>query len=744
MGNDVLKGRSVVLRQEEPLDPLFDLYYISDYYSRRLFDHKDAIEYLESWGVNEIEIIGRYKIGYVDGSIKGIVSENRLSELKKLFDDRFNDSCIVPMYDADLKVSNIYVVNIYTGEVSKQNENFNIFNLPCISVYDKIIVCSDVFATLKCLQTGVNNAVCCIDDNYDDLVNALSKNRVSQVILKFCDYELKDMILDGIDRVEVLIDAGDIQGSFVNTHKERLSMTKESDQFVFHSPDLIYRISSFKGNGFKVNIKVESDDFKFPDSLDLYSSRSRDGFCSKAAFKFKIEPNRLERDLLYILDELEAQKNINHESVKANELSDEDKELGLKFLKGEHIFDEIVDDISKLGYIGEDLNKLLVYLAASSRKMNDPISILILSQSAAGKSYLVDTVKRLMPVDDVLSITSLSDQALNYIENLTHKLLVFGEAVHNETIEHQIREMLSSKELSRLVTVKDEKTGRMVSQVVKKEVLVSSVMSSTNHKLNPENLSRFFVINADESVNQTKRIHESQRNKYTLERYHTKKFSIPQIIHKHRVAQELLKNITIVNDFGHYLEFPDTLMRTRRDHERFIDLIAVVCFVRQYQKEKKRSGNIEYIECDLTDYKTAYDLMVNNILPSTMNELPKSAVLLYDMLLDILGKQALDERISVDEKSFTQRDVRELTGMSQSFVKQNLRILVDFEFVRLLRGGQERTKGFYRLTSTESIKGIDLSVIPTPDEVGKKLQNPQTGQTGYSGHMTSYDLKSGL
>ena len=124
--------------------------------------------------------------------------------------------------------------------------------------------------------------------------------------------------------------------------------------------------------------------------------------------------------------------------------------------------------MTTLGYVGEDLNKQLLYICASSRKLDDPISILIISQSASGKSMLVDTVRLLMPEDEVIAVTSLSDQALNYIPDggLMNKFLILGESVHNEIIEHQIREMLSSKELTRLVTTKDEKTGQLLSKQV--------------------------------------------------------------------------------------------------------------------------------------------------------------------------------------------------------------------------------------------------------------------------------------
>jgi hypothetical protein len=130
-----------------------------------------------------------------------------------------------------------------------------------------------------------------------------------------------------------------------------------------------------------------------------------------------------------------------------------------------------------------------------------------------------------MPEEDVLSVTSLSDQALNYIPDggLVHKFLILGEAVHSDIIEHQIRDMLSDHRLARIVTVKNEKTGRMVAETPTTECIVSLVISSTRHDINPENASRCFVVNADESPGQTKRIHSLQRNKYSLTRYYEKK-----------------------------------------------------------------------------------------------------------------------------------------------------------------------------------------------------------------------------
>jgi hypothetical protein len=86
-----------------------------------------------------------------------------------------------------------------------------------------------------------------------------------------------------------------------------------------------------------------------------------------------------------------------------------------------------------------------------------------------------------------------------------------------------------------------------------------------------------------------------------------------------------------VNDFAPLLGFPTALMRSRRDHDRFLDLIACVCFLRQYQKREEHEGGRAYIRCDLADYEVAYRIMVEGVLSSTVRELPAGAASYEDL-----------------------------------------------------------------------------------------------------------------
>jgi DNA primase len=255
----------------------------------------------------------------------------------------------------------------------------------------------------------------------------------------------------------------------------------------------------------------------------------------------------------------------------------------------------------------------------------------------------------------------------------------------------------------------------MQSRVVRTPVIVSSVLSGTNHAINPENASRCFVVNSDETRAQTERIHERQRQKYSLERLATAQGAAATIVRTHQAAQRLLEKRTIVNDFAPLIGFPTSLMRSRRDHDRFLDLIACVCYLRQYQKQAERAGNLEYIRCDLADYQVAFRIMTEGVLASTMRELSAGAQLLYEELRKLARTEAKRQRVETMEVALTQRQIREYTGLTHTWVRLNLRQLVEYEYLTVARGGSERSKGFYRLKEDCALRETDLSMIPSPD-----------------------------
>ena len=483
------------------------------------------------------------------------------------------------------------------------------------------------------------------------------------------------------------------------------------------------------------NTELQPDGRRIIDNVDLFSARSRSLFANQLArLSETLEPARIERELVCILEYLEANE---EDEGRDNRLSfpltpgPRERVEGLALLRDPALFKRIEEDLEELGYVGEGVNKRLMYIAASSRKMESPISIIVHSQSASGKSYLIDTVRRLMPPEDALNLTSLSDQALNYMEDdaLVGKFLTLGESVHSESVEYQLREMLSSGELSRLVTTKDEKSGRMVSHMVKKKVRVAMVMSTTMSRINEENASRSFLISADESQSQTEAIHRRQREKYSLRAYRKREEAVPAIIERHQAAQRLIKPRMIVNPFAGLLSFPSSQMRTRRDHERFIDLIAAVCFLRQFQKETKTppgssdTGSGAYIECDIEDYRIAHEIM-STILPSTLGELPASAERVLDEVRSLIESRSLRLDIAPDEIWVTQRELRESSGLGHELVKKNLRLLAEWEYVKVRASSRGASK---RYGLGLSLEPTLISLLPAASEIESRMEGVEEG-----------------
>jgi DNA primase len=61
-------------------------------------------------------------------------------------------------------------------------------------------------------------------------------------------------------------------------------------------------------------------------------------------------------------------------------------------LRDPKLLERILTDFERCGSVGEENNKLVGYLAAVSRKLDEPLAIIIQSASAAGKTTLMDAV----------------------------------------------------------------------------------------------------------------------------------------------------------------------------------------------------------------------------------------------------------------------------------------------------------------------------------------------------------------
>jgi len=322
------------------------------------------------------------------------------------------------------------------------------------------------------------------------------------------------------------------------------------------------------------------------DTVDFHSARSRAFLVRGLSELFGKEEKTINRDMEKLIELAETHTPQERpEAEPAKEIAPQDKEEALRFLKNPELLSEIIADLETVGYTGEEMNKLLCYIAAVSRKMDEPLSVMIQSRSAAGKSCLQDTVLSLIPDEDFIKYTRLTDQALFYKDgSLAHKILAIEELNGMNGALYSIRTIQSSKKITIAYTGKDPVTGKMKTEENTVEGPLMVFITTTEAEIDGETASRFLFISIDESREMTEKILAKQRQAHTMQGF-MKKLDAAALTRKHKNAQRLLQPVKVLNPYAELLTFTCNSLRARRDHTKYLCLIEAIAYLFQYQRK---------------------------------------------------------------------------------------------------------------------------------------------------------------
>ena len=101
--------------------------------------------------------------------------------------------------------------------------------------------------------------------------------------------------------------------------------------------------------------------------------------------------------------------------------------------------------------------------------------------------------------------------------NLKHKILAIVEEEGAERATYALKLLQSEGELTIASTGKDPETGRLVTHEYRVEGPVMIFLTTTAIEIDEELLNRCLVLTVDEDREQTRAIHELQRERQTLE-----------------------------------------------------------------------------------------------------------------------------------------------------------------------------------------------------------------------------------
>jgi hypothetical protein len=458
------------------------------------------------------------------------------------------------------------------------------------------------------------------------------------------------------------------------------------------------------------------------DVLDIANSKKRNQFIKQVLEDYPaISEEDLDRWILQevarILDNrLKTGQDSSIDPVEIlNATPKEVKDAALEMLKSKTLFDQISADITTIGVAGEEQLKGMIYVIMTSRFLDKPLSAIVQGASASGKSFIIETVAKLIPPEALLQAHDFSDQALYYLPSgsLIHKVVISGERVNEhhgkdgyaEDNTKAFREMVASGELRKVVTIKGP-DGRPETVTIHQPGPISYLESSTAANIHDEDSTRLLPLVTDESASQTKKIIEAQRQEAKGQGASESKRE--EIIQLHHTLQRLLKPLTLRISYIDSISLPETNIATRRTHEHLKSVIKSVALLRQYQKQIQRDKTTgqEYMEADEIDYKIAYGL-INVVLARTYSPLNQQS---RDLLRIVL------EHIEPDT-DFTQKDCEQWCGLSNTTVRRRLNPLTWAGIVT----ADESTKPYhYKISHPELAEVADLN-LPTPEHIAERI-----------------------
>jgi DNA primase len=478
------------------------------------------------------------------------------------------------------------------------------------------------------------------------------------------------------------------------------------DEIVIHQGDRRYRVRGLGKNMsyelLRVNLLVSGKNTRgenvfHVDTFDLYSARQRTVFLKQASEELGVKEDVIRRDLGHVLLQLEAlQDQQIQQALKPEKkeipIGEEERVAAMELLRDPRLLDRILSDLERCGMVGEETNKLVSYLAVTSRLLDAPLAILVQASSAAGKSALMEAVLALVPEEQQVQYSAMTGQSLFYMgeSDLKHKVLAIVEEEGALRAAYALKLLQSEGVLTIASTGKDATTGRLITHQYRVEGPVMIFLTTTAIDLDEELLNRCLVLTVDEDRAQTQAIHQKQREAQTLEGL-LAKHDRNELLTTHRNAQRLLKPMLVVNPYARELTFLDSQTRTRRDHMKYLTLIRSIALLYQYQRPHKttvhRGQTLEYIEVTKDDIAMA-NRLAHEVLGRSLDELPpqtRRLVLLVDEMVRLACEQKKIER---QDFRFSRKDVRAFSRWSDSQLKRHLHRLEELEYLVVHQGGR--------------------------------------------------------
>jgi hypothetical protein len=470
----------------------------------------------------------------------------------------------------------------------------------------------------------------------------------------------------------------------------------------------------------RITVKIEFRGTVIRHNLDVYNDSQSEKLIKKCAERFEMGVLYIAKavgELIsvlenYRLDEIKRKK--EKEPAK-RVLTEQEREAAENFLKEKNLIARTQELIGKSGVVGEEANRLLLYLVFTSRKMQRPLHAISFGSSGTGKSHLQEKVGELMPDEEKIEITSLTENAFYYFgqQELRHKLILIEDLDGAENVLYPLRELQSKRSITKTVTVKTN-TGQTKTETLRVEGPVSVSGCTTRESVYEDNANRSFLLYLDESKEQDERVMQYQRAQSAGMINAQAEYGAKTLL---KNAQRILQPVTVKNPYAQLLKLPEGVFKPRRTNAHYLQFIEAVTFYLQMQREQyadEESGEV-YIKTTPEDIAIANELM-KDVLLRKSDELSGACRQFFEGLKAHLKQNNI--------KQFTNKEIRSAMRINHNTQKMFMVSLQQYGYIKKTEG--DKKKGFYyEVNSYEEYSQLETRIASVLDQILQATKNEE-------------------
>jgi energy-coupling factor transporter ATP-binding protein EcfA2 len=458
----------------------------------------------------------------------------------------------------------------------------------------------------------------------------------------------------------------------------------------------------------KITLVIEGKESrKSRQKLDLYEDKQVEKVSRIAANKLGLNAELVELDLQLLTDELEAYReelhlNNRQQEVKKIEVTATLRSRCLDFLKEKNLLQRINKMIGETGITGEENNRLLLFVVASSFKMPHTLHALIHGASGSGKTRLLQIISDLMPDEEVKRYTRVTDSSFyNQGEYFFKNKLICLEDIDGlkEDALLAVRELQSNEILITSTSVKDEQ-GRISGGERVVRGPIASISCTTKAGVYEDNISRCFVVAVDESKAQNLRVIEYQNNK-SAGVIDGKDEGVNRVFLQNVIR--LLQTYEVVNPFANKIKLPQDAHKIRRLNELYQSFVRQITLLNQFQRKQDKRGRLI---TEKEDLKIACEILFESIVLK-VDELDGSLRQFFEQL-----KKYVEEK--GNEHQFDRFEIKEATGQSKTSMHRKIKKLVELEYLKQFGFGNRGYR--YKIAHWDNMKTMRNRIKESLDE----------------------------